>query len=689
MFGARRAGDHQRALRLLKELHSYRLPNYVFRNNADLTFTDKTTEWGMDQPGFSNGAAYADLNNDGRLALVVNNIDGPASIYQNVQPQDDTHHYLEIKLDGEPPNRRGIGSTLVLSAGGTKQYLYHSPYRGYMSTMDDREHFGLGRATRVDSLEVIWPDGRYQLLIGLDVDRMVTVHQGDARKKAATSPTSTNLRNPLFLPRRFLKYKQPETASVDYDVQPLLPYEPSRQGPPLAVADVNGDGLDDVFIGGGEGIPGKLFMQRRDGSFVESVQGEPWVADKDYDDWGALFFDANGDGLPDLYVASCGYQHAPQSRLLQDRLYINKGGGRFVRDTQALPPMATCTAVVAAGDFTGDGRLDLFVGGRLTPRNYPYPTRSYLLRNDGGSHFTDVTAEFAPELIRPGGMITAAVWIDFDGDGRMDLVTAGEWMSLQFYHNDGTHLRNVTAAVGLPPLRGWWYSLATGDLNHDGRPDLIAGNVGLNFAYTTSPHSRFGVYATDFTGSGTTDIVLTQEIDGTEYPVFGRAKLGPSIYPVALRFPSYGSFAAASVAQLFGTASLGRALHYQTDTFASVYLQNNGDGTFRSVALPTLAQIAPIRGIIVDDLDGDGNLDLIVAGNLYDTEPNTPPADAGNGLWLKGDGRGHFTPVPAVESGFLAPRDVTGLALIKTPAGKAVLVASYGDSLQAFAIVKR
>ena len=698
MFGARRAGDHQRALRLLKELHSYRLPNYVFRNNADLTFTDKTTEWGMDQPGFSNGAAYADLNNDGRLSLVVNNIDGPASIYQNVQPQDDGHHYLEIQLEGEAPNRRGIGSTLVLTAGGTKQYLYHSPYRGYLSTMDDREHFGLGRATRVDSLKVIWPDGRYQLLTGLSVDRMVTVRQGDAAqtKRGATSPTSptsTNLHNLLdrfrpMDPLRAPKYKQPETASVDYDVQPLLPYEPSRQGPPLAVADVNGDGLDDVFIGGGEGIPGKLFIQRRDGSFVESVQGQPWVADKDYDDWGALFFDANGDGLPDLYVASCGYQHAPQSRLLQDRLYINKGGGRFVRDTQALPTMATCTASVAAGDFTGDGRLDLFVGGRLTPRNYPYPTRSYLLRNDGG-HFTDVTEEFAPDLIRPGGMITAAVWIDFDGDGRMDLVTAGEWMPLQFYHNDGSHLRNVTAAVGLPPLRGWWYSLATADLNHDGRPDLIAGNVGLNFAYTTSPHSRFGVYATDFTGSGTTDIVLTQEIDGTEYPVFGRAKLGPSIYPVALRFPSYGSFAAASVAQLFGTAQLGRALHYQTDTLASVYLQNNGDGTFTSVELPTLAQIAPIRGIIVDDVDGDGNLDLIVAGNLYDTEPNTPPADAGNGLWLKGDGRGHFTPVPPVESGFLAPRDVTGLALVKTPAGKAVLVASYGDSLQAFTIVKR
>jgi len=489
-------------------------------------------------------------------------------------------------------------------------------------------------------------------------------------------------------PRRALKYKQPERTAVDYAIQPLLPYEPSRQGPPIAVADVNGDGLDDVFIGGGNGVPGKLFIQRKDGSFVESVQGQPWAADKDYDDWGALFFDANGDGRPDLYVASCGYQLAPGSRLLQDRLYINQGNGRFVRDSQALPPMATCTASVAAGDFTGDGRLDLFVGGRLTPRSYPYPTRSYLLRNDGG-HFTDVTEQVAPELIKPGGMITAAVWMDFEGDGRMDLVTAGEWMPLQFYHNDGKQLRNVTASLGLPPLRGWWYSLAVGDFNHDGHPDLVAGNVGLNFAYTTSSHGRFGIYAGNFAGNATPDIVLTQEVGGTEYPIFGRARLGPTIYPAALRFPTYASFAAASMAQLFGVDQLGRALHYQADTFASVYLQNNGKGSFTVLPLPQLAQIAPIRGIVVDDVDGDGNLDLIVAGNLYDTEPNTAPADAGNGLWLKGDGRGHFTPVPAVESGFLAPRDVTDLALIRTPAGKAVLVANQGDSLQAFTIIRR
>ena len=690
VFRARRAGDNQRALRLLKELPSYNVSNYLFRNNGDLTFTDKTKEYGMDHPSFSYGAAYADLNNDGKLDLVVNNIDSPAFVYENVQPNDESHHYLEIQLVGESPNTHGIGSQLVLTAGGQKQYLYQSPYRGYMSTMDDRAHFGLGRAGRVDTLDVTWPDGRHQLLTDLAVDRTLILRQRESATTGATSKTSTNLHQPPqpFHQTHALRYHHQASTRVDYKAQPLLPYEVSSQGPPLAVADVDGDGLDDVFIGGAAGVPGKLYLERKDGRFVESTPGQPWVADTAYEDWGALFFDANGDGRPDLYVASGGYQLAPGSRRLQDRLYINRGGGRFVRDSRALPEMLTSTAAVAAGDFTGDGRLDLFVGGRLTPRNYPNPTRSYLLRNDG-SRFTDITEEAAPELVHPGGMITAAVWIDFDGDGRLDLVTAGEWMPLQFYHNDGQRFRNVTATMGLPPLRGWWYSLAAGDFNKDGHPDLVAGNLGLNYTYTTSRQSRFGVYAADFTGNRTTDIVLTQEIDGREYPLFGLALLGQPIYPLAVRFPSYAAFSEASVRQLFDSSQLQRAVHFQTDTFASLYLQNQGDGTFRAFALPALAQISPIKGMIAHDVDGDGNLDLIVAGNLFDAEPNTPRADAGNGLWLKGDGHGHFTPVPPVESDFLAPLDVTGLALIKTPTGKAVLVANHGDSLQAFAIRRR
>ncbi|HEX9487670.1 MAG TPA: VCBS repeat-containing protein [Gemmatimonadales bacterium] len=697
MFGVRRVRDpqaaRQRGLKLLRDLRSYTLSNYLFRNKGDLTFVDETKAWGMDQPGVSYGAAYADLNNDGRLDLVVNNMDAPASIYQNVKPPDDSSHYLQIKLQGEAPNIRGIGATLILTAGGQKQYLYHSPYRGYMSTMDDQEHFGLGAVKRVDSLEITWPDGRYQLLTGLDVDRLLTVRQGEASKRGATSPSFTNLHNlpnPLqrFQPSQALKYKHQAGTHVDYDVQPLLPYMISRQGPPMAVADVNGDGLDDVFIGGAGGVPGKLFIQRRDGGFVESAHGQPWVGDTAYDDWGALFFDANGDGLPDLYVASGGYHLAPTSRRLQDRLYINKGGGRFVRDSQALPEMLTSTATVVAGDFDGDGKLDLFVGGRLAPRNYPYPARSYVLHNDGGV-FRDVTEQVAPELVRPGGMITAAVWMDFDGDGRLDLVTAGEWMPLQFYRNDGKRFHNVTASLGLPPLRGWWYSLATGDFNHDGHPDLVAGNLGLNHSYTASQAGTFGVYAADFTGNRTTDVVLTQEIGGTEYPFSGLATLGRAIYPVGLKFATHEAFSRASIEQVFSPSQLRQALHYQADTFASVYLQNNGNGTFTTYALPNRAQIAPIRGIIAYDVDGDGNLDLIVAGNLYDAEANTPRADAGNGLWLRGDGQGHFTPVPRVESGFLAPGNVTGLALVKTPAGSAVLVANHGDSLQAFTIRRR
>ena len=693
VLAARRRGSSRDAQSLVERLPAYEEPNYIFRNTGDLTFVDESKAWGMDKPSFSYGAAYVDLDNDGKLDLVVNNINAPAFIYHNVQPRDDAHHYLTVRLDGDPPNRRGIGATLILTAEGKKQYLYQSPYRGFMSTVDDRPHFGLGRATRVDSLEVIWPDGGRQLLTGLGADRMLVVREADTtgQRRGDAPPPSPHLFAPMNS-RGGLAYKQQIGTLADYSAQPLLPYMISRHGPPLAVADVNGDGLDDVFVGGGDGVPGKLFVQRRDGTF-ESAQGQPWAADTAYEDWGALFFDANGDGLPDLYVTSGGYLLAPNSPKLQDRLYINRGGGRFARARDGtLPVMLTSTAVVRAGDFNGDGRPDLFVGGRLTPRGYPGPTRSYLLRNDpspdgsGQPHFTDVTEQVAPELVNPGGMITDAVWVDFDGDGRLDLVTAGEWMPIRFYHNDGTRLRDVTSRMHLPPMRGWWSSLAVGDFDHDGHPDIVAGNLGLNYTYTTSKDSTFGVYAGDFTGSGGTDVVLTQKIGGVEYPLAGMAPLGREIYTLALKFPTFGSFADASIDQLFGAARLGRTLHYQADTFASVLLRNDGKGGFSATPLPTLAQIAPIKAIAVHDVDGDGNLDLIVAGNLYDAEPNTPRADAGNGLWLKGDGRGHFAAVSPRESGFLAPLNATGLALVRTPTGISVLVANTGDSLQTFGI---
>ncbi len=687
---ARRRGNVKGALKLLEQLPAYDVSNYFFLNNGDLTFTDETRAWGLDRPSFSYGAAYADLDNDGRLDLVVNNIDAPAFVYQNVEPVDENHHYLMVKLEGDAPNRRGIGASVTVTSHGRKQYLYQSPFRGFMSTVDDRLHFGVGASKSIDSLEVTWPDGRYELLTNVGVDRQVVLRQSSATEKrnGPARPAPSPLFRAVDRRESGLAYKPASAMLSDFGVQALLPYNLSSHGPPIAVADVNGDGLDDVFIGGTSDTPGKLFIQRKDGGFVADSRSQPWDADKEFEDWGALFFDANGDGRPDLYVASGGYRLAPISQLLQDRLYVNEGGGRFVKDASALPPMLTSKSVVRAGDFNGDGRPDLFVGGRLTPRQYPVPTRSYILRNDGG-HFTDVTEQVAPELVHPGGMITDAQWVDFDGDHRLDLVTTGEWMGVDFYRNDGSRFRNVTQSTGLPSMRGWWFSLAAGDFDGDGRPDLVAGNLGLNYAYSTSKDAPFGIYAGDFAGERKTDLILTKRVDGKEYPYAGIAQLNDAIYSLGIRFPTFGSFADVTVDQAFGESQLKQTLHYQADTFASMYFHNDGAGKFSAAALPNMAQIAPIKAILGQDVDGDGRLDLIVAGNLYEAEPNTPRADAGNGLWLRGDGKGHLAPIPPYRSGFLAPGNVSGLTLVNTAKGKMIIVANSADSLQTFAIGRR
>ena len=692
MHNARRLGDPQRVKErereILRNIHSYNVPNYIFRNNGDLTFTKKTEDWGMNHPGYSYGAAYADLNNNGRLDLVINNINSTAFVYENVATESETANFLQIKLNGEYPNLRGIGSKLLLWADGQMQYIYHSPYRGFMSTMDDRAHFGLGSAEIADSLSVIWPDGSQQFLSNIPGNQIITLSQSDAVHTNDKFPPKTRNQNIYFHPvdpaSIGLNFThRDDHQSVDYSVQSMLHYMISRQGPPIAAGDITGNGLDDIYIGASAGFPGKLYFQQDDGTFTEAPNQQPFEADRNHEDWGAVFFDANGNGLLDLYVASGSYHTSPISSLLQDRLYINYGNGRFLRDDNAIPQMLTSTAAVAVGDFTGNGMSDLFVGGRLTPRDYPKPARSYILRNDGG-RFTDITSEAAPEFIDEGGMITDAIWIDFNGDGNTDLVTAGEWMPVQFFENTGNGLRNITAGTNLPPGNGWWYSLAAGDFTGNGLPDIVAGNLGLNHSYTTSPGSNFGMVAADFSGNRETEIVLTQNIDGIQYPFHGLAFFGREMEMIAITFSTFESFSTADMRRIFGASRLSEALHFHSDTFASTLFENHGDGTFTKRPLPNEAQVSPIKSMVIDDLNGDGLPDLILAGNIYNTEPNVARADAGNGLLLKNNANGFFKSVPVMQSGLLTSGDVRSLVIINTPDGKALLVGNNNGSLQYF-----
>lgn len=689
MNNASRSDDREEELQILEELHSFEVPNYIFRNDGNLGFIDQSASWGLDEPGYSYGAVYVDLNNNGRLDLVMNNINSPAAVYENLAPDEGANHYLQVQLKGETPNVRGIGSEVVLTAGGKKQYLYHNPYRGYQSSVDNRLHFGLSDHTLVDSLEIFWADGRYQLLTRLSSDQLITVHQEESTGHREKYPLEEK-------PERKFKPVDPNADGgitwehqendyfIDFSVQPLLPHQLSRLGPALATGDVTGNGLDDVYVGGAAGQAGKLFLQDSNGRFNESTQLQPWEPDSDHEDTDALFFDANGNGLLDLYVVSGGNEPTHVSRVLQDRLYINQGNARFLKQESALPEMITSGSTVAAGDFTGNGLLDLFVGGRLVPRNYPSPARSYLLRNDGGE-FTDVTEEVVPELAEPG-MITDAVWMDIDNDGRQDLITSGIWLPIQFYKNDGDVLRNVTESIGLEAHRGWWYSLAKGDFNQDGQMDLVAGNLGLNHTFTTSREQPFGLYASDYDENRQTDLIFTKQMDGRDYPFFGFAKIGRSINTIGNRYPSFEAFSDETIQQVLSSEELNQSLHFEADNFASVYLQNNGDGTFTSTELPALAQISPLKSILVHDVEENGNPDLIVAGNIYETDPEIPRADAGNGLWLKGDGKGGFEPIPPFDSGFMVPKDVRDMALIQTPNGVKVIVVNNNDFLQTYLI---
>jgi hypothetical protein len=660
--------------------------NYAFQNNGDLTFTNRAAAWGLSTPGFSNGAVYADLDNDGALDLVVNNLNARASIYRNRSRASDSasHHYLTVALQGAEggQNTAGIGAKVMIAADGRQQLVEVMPTRGFQSAVDPRAHFGLGAVSRVDSLIVVWPDRRYQVLTDVPANQMVTLSQQNAlpgRRDARSAGDP-----PLFRDvsaQLGIAYRHRENTFFDYGREPLMPHLLSTEGPALAIADVNGDGLDDIYAGGAKWQPGELMLQRTDGTF--RVAAEPALrADSLNEDVDAVFFDANGDGKPDLYVVSGGNEFWGNSEPLRDRLYLNDGRGNFTRAEDALPAFFHNGSCVVPGDFNGDGHVDLFVGSRVVSRQYGVIPPSYLLENDGTGRFRDVTTEKAPALAE-AGLVTGAAWIDYDGDRKLDLIVVGEWMPVRVFHQENGRLVDRTAEAGLAGTNGWWNSVQTADLNGDGHLDLALGNLGLNAYLRASPTEPVRMYLGDFFQTGTLQQIITVYRHGVSYPLAGRDELAKAIPVLRSRYPTYASFGASRIEDIVPKKELRQARVLEAATFANAIALNRGDGTFAVRPLPTEAQFAPVYGSLAGDFDGDGLTDLIVAGNFYGVTPVQGRYDASYGLLLHGDGRGNFSAVDMERSGLEIDGQVRKMALLRRANGeRLILVARNNDRLQ-------
>ena len=694
------AGNVASAEFLQKLIPVVKISNYAYRNNGntpgkELTFTDKTRDWGMEIPSFSNGAAYTDLDNDGDLDIVVNNINDPAFIYENQLRKGETeepqNHYLRVKLQSSPGNTRNIGAKILINYGeGQTQLVENARYRGYLSSVENGAHFGLGEFDTVDSLRVFWPGGKYQLLTNVKANQVLTLDYAQAEER---NRNEINQELPLSATETVfadasaslgIQYESQEEDKIDFNLQRTIPHKYTQMGPALAVGDANGDGLDDFYIGGAAGKPSALYLQQQDGTFSNAMNMKE--GNMMPEDAGSLFFDADNDGDQDLYVASGSYEFVDNPVMNQDRLYLNDGNGNYQHAPEALPEFHPVSSAVRAADYDQDGDLDLFVGGRVVPGAYPKPASSYILENEGGN-FTDVTAEVLPALT-DFGLVSDALWTDFDQDGKIDLILAAEWKPLSFFRNTLEGFVNVTEATGISDQVGWWNSLVSGDFDNDGDTDYIAGNLGLNSSYQASDEYPLSVYAKDFDDNGGYDAIMVKYIKDREgemrpYPMHSLDVMLSQMIGFKRRFQKYEEFGRATIDSLLGPEMLEGAINYQANYMQSSYVENLGEGKFTIRPLPMEAQIAPLYGMLSRDVDQDGNLDLLLVGNNYGTEVFTGRLDAFKGLYLRGDGLGKFKPVGLSRSGFYVPKDAKALAELRGKGNKSVYLASQNqDSLQ-------
>jgi hypothetical protein len=663
---------------LVSAMTSTPLSDYAFRNEGGLTFSNQSAAWGLDRPNFSNGAAYGDLDGDGALDLVVNNVNDEAFIYRNdARARLPGNHYLQLKLEGEGPNRFAVGAKVTLRNGEQLRFLELEPTRGFQSSVDYVLTFGVGPIDTIEALTVDWPDGRTSRLEHVATNQRITVRQQDARVVPTVRPSA---RPPVFTDvtaRVALPFVHRENDFVDFDRERLIPKMLSTEGPFMAVADVNGDGLDDAFLGGAKNQPGRLLLQRPGGGFAGSNDAL-FERDKISEDLGAVFFDANGDGHPDLYVVSGGSEYSSMAPALQDRLYLNDGRGTFRKASGNLPAEHNSGSRVAAADFDGDGDIDLFVGGRVIPWRYGLDPPSALLQNDGHGKFADVTAQAAPELARIG-MVTDALWIDVDGDRRLDLVVVGEWMPITIFRNTGNGKLERLNTPGLEQSHGWWNRIVAGDFTGDGRTDFVVGNLGLNTRLQATADQPATMHVKDFDRNGFVEQIVCYYNDGVSYPLVLRDDLIKALPYLKARYLNYQDYARQTVTDIFSAAELADAVVKVAHTFATALAKNNGDGSFTLVPLPREAQVAPIYGILASDFDRDGALDLLLAGNFDGVKPEIGRMSGGYGLFLRGTGAGEFTPVPTAASGFLVPGQARDIQRIRTPQGELYVVTRNND----------
>ena len=661
---------------LSKDTPSQPISNFVFRNKGNLEFEKVTKDWGFDTPSFSNGMAYGDLDNDGDLDVITNNIDAPAFVYENKA----TGNFIKINLEGSEKNKFGIGTKAIIYHNGKMQIAENTVTRGFISSVEHNLFFGLGKDTEIEKIEVIWPNGNVNIFENVEANKKIIAKFSDSKKRENKQKTEKTLITEIKQKDLGIDFTHKENEFDDFAEEILLPHKLSQNGPFSTIEDINGDGLEDLFIGGAANQSGVLYLQNTNGQFIKSTS-QPWALDKASEDMGCLFIDVDGDQDFDLYIASGGNEFRPGNNLLKDRLYINNGKGEFEKNTSALPNITESTQCVKASDIDKDGDLDLFVGTRLISGKYPFPATSYILINEGGK-FQKANSKTAPALTNIG-MVTDAVFTDIDNDKDEDLIIVGEWMKIKVLKNTNGIFKDNSNSYNLDDTRGIWWSITASDIDGDGDDDYVIGNLGKNNKFKASKEHPFKVYANDFDDNGTNDVVLSKFYKDDYVPLRGRECTSQQMPYVAEKFEDYHSFASSKLIDILPEDKVDDAVVYEIESFESIILINN-DGELIRQSLPNEAQISPIKSTLIFDINKDGHQDIITVGNHYGVEVETTRYDAGFGTVLLGDGKANFNSISPKLSGFYVPHDSRELKRLRLKNKNLILITNNNANLSFF-----